>query len=63
MSHRTRRNRTRFGWMLIVFSFILVGCSAERWSPTDPRIEDPDAQPTPVVVERVEINIGTSVTP
>ncbi len=39
----TKNNLTRLLTLLLILTgFTLVGCSSERWSPTDPRLETPD---------------------
>lgn len=40
--------------------FFIPGCCTPRWTEGDPRAVTP--LPTPVVIERVEIGVGTTLT-
>jgi hypothetical protein len=43
------------------FSLLLIGCGSSRWSPTDPRVTNPDEVQTITVKDHVEIGIITTV--
>jgi len=48
------------GLVIILAGSFFVGCSEQRWHPTDPRLDTPD--PADVqVVERWEIGVGVEV--
>jgi hypothetical protein len=41
---------------------LLIGCGNKNWSPTDPRVDTPDASQTQIV-DSWQLQIDTSVTP
>lgn len=49
-----------FIWAMLSVALLLTGCKSARWCEGDPLLT-PTASGPPVVLERIEIGVGTSV--